>query len=207
MLYAVNMKDTKAWLIDSDTMKLNRMSYEKLFSLYKSGVMLQNLVPYGRSIYTGQVLEFGNRKELSEYSGFIPRYLKKVSYDGYIGYGDKISLTLFNTMSKKHYCTILDDVVMVMNETKGLDIWYGGRVYTGVGEYALAWDDGRVLTEYVIGLYKNESGGVTVTRSRMLGFGGRYEIEYEEIPLEEYRCISGVSECSRALFLRRYLMD
>ena len=152
MLYAVNLTKTEIWLVESETLEIQKMKYKDFQKFYsESKVDVYGLVVIGK-LLGGHILNMGDREVLSRFKNFcsISTYSGKVTNE--LTYEDCVPIALLRSeMSGVDYSTTLADVVVRQDSSVSIDVWYKGKAYFGLARH-IGLDDFATIT----GIYKED---------------------------------------------------
>lgn len=201
MLYAVNLTKTEIWLVESETLEIQKMKYKDFQNFYtESKNMVYGLVVIGK-LLGGHILNMEDREVLSRFKNFcsISAYSGKVTNE--LTYEDCVPLALLHAeMSGVDYNTTLADVVVRQDSSVSIDVWYKGKAYLGLARY-IGLDDFATIT----GIYR-EGGKVMLSCFHHAPDVAKKKSVDKFIAdeLGILRMYREVQECSREDFIRQH---
>lgn len=207
MLYLVNLKHDEAWLINSQTLKLMKLSLNELFKLYVSGEDIANLYILGTNPKTGRILQSEDREEIGKFDGFLYRHVGSPMITK-IDISQKIPVKMRVSTTAKDYITKLDDIIILKGSHVGIDIWYDGMEYIGLSISPEALDSSVSGFRGIIGIHKDSDGIVWVTNSYMYKKTNYNMVltHFNEDKLQYYRDVALKQERDKYSFLRSHLL-
>lgn len=184
MLYAISGDNKRICIVDSETLNLQKLSYEELYNMYRSGISVERIITWHISESKAIIDVF---KDCHKYTGFCPESDyedAEITVDETVFDGSLLPITV-----DLHFVNInmSSKDIIIQYGAPYFHIWYYGRYI-------------RMFSAEVLGIY-TEDGEVYVYRG-YLNADSDYNMEVRNL-----KSIGYVRDCTRNEFLRFMLFN
>lgn len=184
MFYALSDDNRKVCIVDSKTLKLQKLSYKELYNMFRSGIFVERILTWHVSESKSIIDVF---KDCHKYTGFCPESAyedTEITVDEPVFDGSLLPITV-----DLHFVDIsmVSKDIIIQYGAPYFHIWYYGRYI-------------RMFSAEVLGIY-TEDGEIFVYRG-YIDSDSNYNMEVRNL-----KSIGYVRNCTRNEFLKILLFD